>query len=466
LGYAIQMNDPEKSYYFQLSHLDSDSGKSKYNRNIKNLPQTDIDLILSIVGREALREKRPNLQELDQIIMSFLEQEIAGKESTNEQVSEDDDNGQKGENTRDKGMPFPIIRKLLQEGYLKDDEKWLTSRGFSRIGNLILDDVMKALKLGEAGAHSSKNIGIGSMVLDTTRKFEDGNDIRLVNIPLSLLNCVLRTHKEFGRIDIPLQLKTDDLEVYETLLDVRASVVYCIDLSSTMKYSRMFGGLSRIEAAKKALWSLVMLNKKYFPNDSIYVVGFGSLASHVKISDIPYLKTFDAGSDFLHYTNYQAAFRLSERILLKEGSANKRIILVTDGHPSACFMDDANQQEKILKSRPYSQFYKPDASSSNSVQSEYDMKLDITPGSLVYLCYRYRQVDSYIAEQTIIEAERCHKKGIYIDTLMISEDDSLLGFVNDMERRIKGRSYYVKPEALETALLSDFIRNKRTTLHA
>ena len=148
-------------------------------------------------------------------------------------------------------MPFPIIRMLLQEGYLKDDEKWLTSRGFSRIGNLILDDVMKALKLGEAGAHSTKNIGVGSVVLDTTRKFEDGNDIRLVNIPLSLLNCVLRTQKEFSRIDIPLQLKTDDLEEYETLYDVRASVVYCIDLSSTMKYSRMFGDLSRIEAAKE-----------------------------------------------------------------------------------------------------------------------------------------------------------------------------------------------------------------------
>lgn len=466
LDYTIQMNDPERSYYFQLSPLGSDSRKSKYSNNIEGLPQTDIDLLLSIVGREALREKRPNLQELDQIIMSLLEQENAGIESINGQDADGNENGEKEENTRDRGMPFPIIRKLLQEGYLKDDEKWLTSRGFSRIGNLILDDVMRALKLGEAGAHSTKNIGVGSVVLDTTRKFEDGNDIRLVNIPLSLLNCVLRTQKEFSRIDIPLQLKADDLEEYETLYDVRASVVYCIDLSSTMKYSRMFGDLSRIEAAKKALWSLVMLNKKYFPNDSIYVVGFGSLASHVKISDIPYLKTFDAGSEFLHYTNYQAAFRLSERILLKEGSANKRIILVTDGHPSACFMDDAKQQEKILKSRPYSHFYQPDASRLDSVQSEYDMRLDISAGNLVYLCYRYRQVDSYIAEQTIIEAEKCHKKGIYIDTLMISEEDSLLGFVNDMERRIKGRSYYVSPEALETALLSDFIRNKRSILHA
>ena len=209
-----------------------------------------------------------------------------------------------------------------------------------------------------------------------------------------------------------------------------------------------------------------MLNKKFYPNDSVYIVGFGSLASRVKISDIPYLKTFDAGSDFLHYTNYQAAFRLSMRILLNDGSANKRIILVTDGHPSACFMDDVKQQEKILKIRPYSHFYKPDALSVDSVRAEYDLRLHVSAGNLVYLCYRYRQVDSYIAEQTIIEAEKCLKKGIYVDTLMISEEDSLLGFVNEMERRVKGRSYYVSPEALETALLSDFIRNKRAILRA
>ena len=153
LDYMIQMNDSEKSYFFQLSHLGSDSRKSKFE-NIEGLFQTDIDLLLSIVGREALREKRPNLQELDQIIRNLLEQENAGKESTNGQDT--NDNGQGEENSRDRSMPFPIIRTLLQGGYLRDDEKWLTSRGFSRIGNLILGDVMKALKLGEAGAHSDK----------------------------------------------------------------------------------------------------------------------------------------------------------------------------------------------------------------------------------------------------------------------------------------------------------------------
>ena len=462
MDYRTQMNNSEKSYLFQLANSRDELRKSKFAKNFGSSPKPSIDLLLSIVGREALRENRPNLQELDRIIKNLLEQDSIGEDSTHRQDTSN--NSREEENARALSLPSPILRMLLHEGYLKNDEKWLTSRGFSRIGNMILDDVMRALKLGEAGGHGTKTLGTGSVLLDTTRKYEDGNDIRLVNIPLSLLNSVLRVQKEFGRIEIPVQMKTEDLEEYETLHDVRASVVYCIDLSSTMKYSRMFGDLSRIEAAKKAMWSLVMLNKKFYPNDSVYIVGFGSLASRVKISDIPYLKTFDAGSDFLHYTNYQAAFRLSKRILLNDGSANKRIILVTDGHPSACFMDDVKQQEKILKIRPYSHFYKPDALSVDSVRAEYDLRLNVSAGNLVYLCYRYRQVDSYIAEQTIIEAEKCLKKGIYIDTLMISEEDSLLGFVNEMERRVKGRSYYVSPEALETALLSDFIRNKRAIL--
>ena len=51
------------------------------------------------------------------------------------------------------------------------------------------------------------------------------------------------------------------------------------------------------------------------------------------------------------------------------------------------------------------------------------MNLDVTSNKLVYLCYRYKQVDQYIGEKTISEAKRCHRRGIDIDTVMISEDD-------------------------------------------
>ena len=249
MDYRIQMNNTEKSYLFQLAYSTDESRKSKFAKNFGSSPKSGIDLLLSIVGREALRENRPNLQELDRIIKNLLEQDSIGEDSTHRQDTSN--NSREEENARALSLPSPILRMLLHEGYLKNDEKWLTSRGFSRIGNMILDDVMRALKLGEAGGHGTKTLGTGSVLLDTTRKYEDGNDIRLVNIPLSLLNSVLRVQKEFGRIEIPVQMKTEDLEEYETLHDVRASVVYCIDLSSTMKYSRMFGDLSRIEASKE-----------------------------------------------------------------------------------------------------------------------------------------------------------------------------------------------------------------------
>ncbi|HET6641493.1 MAG TPA: hypothetical protein VFG77_07815, partial [Nitrososphaeraceae archaeon] len=92
------MNDADTGYFFQLSQLGSDSRKSKFSENMEGLLHNDIDLLLSIVGREALREKRPNLQELDQIIMSLLEQENAGKESKNGQDADGNEKGEKEEN--------------------------------------------------------------------------------------------------------------------------------------------------------------------------------------------------------------------------------------------------------------------------------------------------------------------------------------------------------------------------------
>ena len=54
------------------------------------------------------------------------------------------------------------------------------------------------------------------------------------------------------------------------------------------------------------------VKQEIFPNDSVYVIGFASLASQVSPYDIPFLKTFDSNDNFLHYTNYQAALKLSQ----------------------------------------------------------------------------------------------------------------------------------------------------------
>ena len=452
----------KKYLYFPLDKDGQEQQRQQQqSQGNRELPRDILDKLLKALGREALKEKTPSLQELEQTLqgaMSSMQQQDQQQQQQSQQ-RQGARAGAAAEDGGDSGML--LVRRLMQKGYLKDSPKWLSAKGFTAIGGKILSDVMKALKAGEYGMHETQDLGSGSIVLDTSKRYEPGDDIRLLNVPKSLLNTIQRTLKDGGDVRLPLKIDLEDFEEYETMQDVRAAVVYCIDLSSTMRYSSMYGDMSRIEAAKRALWSLYLLNRKFFPSDSVYIVGFGALASRVAPQDIPYLKTFEPGSDFLHYTNYQAAFRLANKILQKDGAKNKRIVLVTDGHPSACFIDDKSEQDKILSQRPYSHFYTPDRQTLDTVREENSMSLDVASGELVYLCYRYRQVDQYIGERTIVEAKKCHSMKIDVDTIMISEEDSLLGYINEMERYVKGRSYYINPADIDKVLLTDYLDSKK-----
>lgn len=446
----------KKYVYFPLDK-EGQQQKQEQQKGGSETPKDVLDRLLKAAGREALREKTPTLQELEQALQNAM----SSFEGLEGEQQKEQRQGSKAGTQADDGDGLPLVRQLMQKGYLKDSPKWLSSKGFVGIGGKILQDVMKTLKAGEYGMHETRDYGSGSIVLDTSKKYEPGDDIRLLNVPKSLLNTIQRSSRGAGGVKLPLQIDVEDFEEYETMQDVRVAVVYCIDLSSTMRYSTMFGDMSRIEAAKRALWSLYLLNRKFFPSDSVYIVGFGALASKVLPQDIPYLKTFEPGSDFLHYTNYQAAFRLASRILQKDGAENKRIVLVTDGHPSACFIDDKGEQDRILSQRPYSHFYTPDKATVDAVKENQSMNLDVASGELVYLCYRYRQVDQYIGDRTIAEAKKVHSMKIDIDTIMISEEDSLLGYVNEMEKYVRGRSYYINPADIDKVLLTDYLSNKK-----
>lgn len=418
----------------------------------KSIPKSLLQDFLKVLGREIMKEDQPKLEEIEQELQNLK------KERENSQGELDKSKSSRTESS--------IIAQLQQMGYIKDSRKWLSKKGFFAVGGKLLEDVIRALNKGTIGLHETTFSGSGSLNLDSTRKYEPSDDLRLINVPRSLLNAIQRRSDSRSSIQLPIDLQPDDWEVYETKREVSVAVVYCIDLSSTMRYSTMFGDMSRIEAAKKALWSLFLLNQKFFPSDSIRIVGFGALASKVSPYDIPYLRTFDSGVGFMHYTNYQAAFRLAKKILQNENTVNKKIVLVTDGHPSACFIDTEQERNKILCERPYSQFYALDKETLNSAKQKQDLSLDTKSGELVYLCYRYRQVDQYIGEKTILEARKCHKLGIDIDTIMVSEEDSLLSYVNELEKYVKGRSYYINPAEIDKILITDYLNDKKSILRS
>ncbi|RMF29052.1 MAG: hypothetical protein D6752_06625 [Candidatus Nitrosothermus koennekii] len=439
---------PSNLYYKRFAYLEHKDAENKEGKD--QLSKEVMDKMMMSIGREVIRERKVSNEELEQNLQGMLKSEGIDANNLDENSQEDKD-----------GDGTPIMNYLKSKGYLKDGDKILTKKSFNAIGAMILRDVMKALKEGDFGMHETVRYGNGTTVLDTSKPYEIGNDIRLLNVPKSLLNTVQRLARSNVKISIPLSIAVDDFEEFETMEDVRTAVAYCIDLSSTMRYSTMLGDMSRIEVAKRALWGLYVLNNKFFPTDSIYIIGFGALASKVKPEDIPYLKTFEPGNDFLHYTNYQAAFRLASKVLNKDGAINKRIVLITDGHPSACFVDNEYEKEKILAARSYTHFYQPDKNTLDNVKDKMNMKIDTTSGDLVYLCYRYKKVDKYIGDKTITEAKKCYRNGIEIDTIMVSEEDALLSYVNEMEKHVKGRSYYINPANLEQVLITDYIQNKK-----
>jgi uncharacterized protein with von Willebrand factor type A (vWA) domain len=365
---------------------------------------------------------------------------------------------------------LPIVSQLIERGYLVDSKNWLKKKGFLRVGQEILAEIIKSLKADKLGMHETHFTGSGNIIQENSKKYEYGNEISNININSTITNFIERKIKNKHQqqnmiIEFPLDINYEDLEIYETIEEIQVATVYCIDLSSTMKYSSMYNELSRIEAAKRALWSLYILNKKFFPLDSIYVIGFGSVASKIDTFDIPFLKTFETNADFLHYTNYQAAYRLAKKILKKNGAKNKRIVMITDGHPSACFIDTTNEKEKIMKQRPYSHFYIPNY---NALDQQYsknnNIKLEIKDKQIVYLCYRYRQIDQYIGEQTIKEAKNTFKAGINIDTIMVSEEDTLLDFINELAKSVNGKSIYINPKDIDKILIKDYLLNKKKTI--
>ena len=490
----------------QQSSVDQEKIRARNNLLKQFFPD-----ILKAIGNKAIKDSPPTLQELESYLQEYfhelqkkkIEEENAKAQdylsrSTNLNSSSQDTSNKergrahysKGQNdstasvttanqknyklnfnfNEDKfsGNNLPIVTELIRKGYLVDSDKWLNKKGFLKIGQQILTEIIKSLKADKIGMHETKFAGYGSMVQETSKKYEYGNEISNININSTIRNFVERHYEDHrhddlhNRIAFPLDISYEDIEIYDTLEEIQVATVYCIDLSSTMKYSSMYNDLSRIESSKRALWSLFILNKKFFPLDSIHTIGFGSIASKIDAMDIPFLKTFEPNADFLHYTNYQSAYRFAKKILKKDGAKNKRIVMITDGHPSACFIDSKTEKDKIMKQRPYSHFYIPDKDRIGPENSDNKrIKFDIHDKQTVYLCYRYRQIDQYIGEQTIKEAKKLKKDGIDLDTIMVSEEDTLLEFVNELAKSVDGKSIYINPRDIDSVLINDYLSNKK-----
>jgi uncharacterized protein with von Willebrand factor type A (vWA) domain len=306
-----------------------------------------------------------------------------------------------------------LARRLEEAGYLTrdGDHLELTPRGSRKIGQKVLDDLFARLQRDAFGGHRLDRGGRGGEREETTKPFEFGDPFHL-DLRGTLTNALAREENTPVRRGARgVRLTAADFEVYRTEQLTRTATVLLVDMSRSMLLRGCF------LAAKKVAVALDTLIRTQYPRDHLTVIGFAYYAREIRPGALAEL----SWHGYEYGTNLQHGLLLARRILAREASANKEIVVITDGEPTAHFED--GQVE-----------------------------------------FSYPPTRRTISE-TLREVQRCTKEGITINTFMLERSRALAEFVAHMTKLNRGRAFYATPERLGEYVLVDFVgrRSKRVS---
>jgi uncharacterized protein with von Willebrand factor type A (vWA) domain len=298
-----------------------------------------------------------------------------------------------------------ITRMLEEAGYIrkKHGQYELTPRGIRKIGEKALNTVFASLKKDRSGSHNIRERGTGGERNDETKKYEFGDEFDL-HLNKTLTNALLK------RPQVPIKLDVEDFEVFRQEQLTRSATVIMLDMSLSMRMGGNF------EAAKIVSIALNSLISDKFPKDSLYILGFSSVARRMTPEELTYI----SWDDFTPYTNMQLGFILARKLLEKDHSANKQIIMISDGQPTA----------------------------------------HIENGQIVFQLPTTRRC----IDVTLREVNNCTRAGIVINTFMLPSRDIFNMFVDRMARLNRGRVFFTEPGDLGKYIIVDYINNKKSKI--
>ena len=300
-----------------------------------------------------------------------------------------------------------VMLILEQSGYTvqKGDHLQLSPKGVRRIGQLALRDIYQGLLKDRAGSHITDHRGISEMRLDEVKPYKYGDPLNL-NLVGTLKHALTR------KPGVPLELDPGDFEIYENDYGSSSSTVLCLDMSWSMSWE------GRFAAAKKVAMALETLIRSKFPRDFFSIVGFFTRAVELKLKDLPEA-SWNMGDPF---TNLQDGLRLASDLLGRHPSRNQHIIVITDGQPTAYFLN-----KRLYCEWPLS----------------------------------FGGISMRAAQETLKEVERVTRKGITVNTFMLDDSPSLRSFVEKMTQINRGRALYTRPDHLGEYMLVDYLSKKR-----
>jgi uncharacterized protein with von Willebrand factor type A (vWA) domain len=311
-----------------------------------------------------------------------------------------------------------LARRLEEAGYLMrdGDRLELTPRGTRKIGQQVLDDLFARLERDAFGGHRIDRHGRGGEREETTKPYEFGDPFHL-DLKGTLTNALLRDENapaaQVARRtagDRAIRLTPDDFEVFRSEQLTRTATVLLVDMSRSMLLRGCF------LAAKKVAVALDTLIRTRYPHDHLTVIGFAYYAREIRPGALAEL----TWHGYEYGTNLQHGLLLARRILARQAAANKEIVVITDGEPTAHF---ENGQVEFS--------YPP---TRRTIQ------------------------------ETLREVQRCASEGITINTFMLERSRALAEFVAHMTKLNRGRAFYATPERLGEYVLVDFVGRRTRTV--
>src|SRR5258706_6413781 len=181
-----------------------------------------------------------------------------------------------------------------------------------------------------------------------------------------------------------------------------------------------------------------LIRTKY-PGDSLKIVLFHDTAEELPLAK---LATTQVGP---YHTNTAEGLRLARRLLQAQRKDMKQIVMVTDGKPTACFIEGA--QAAAFAGGRLSRGHDPVATALGTDRRLYKNSMGGDP---------------WVMEATFREVQACRKAGIMINTFMLASDYYLVEFVKQMSAMTNGKAYFANPSNLSQFVLIDFLKRRKS----
>jgi Ca-activated chloride channel family protein len=397
------------------------------------------------------RQRMPQDTSLDALRRALLEALMEkGLLSQHQMKQMLDENEGKYEGSQLQEILNQLIERLVEEGYLNLREEPLTAeqrremmgngegrieeplprnikfevteKGLDFLGYKTLRNLLGSLGKSSMGRHDTAHLATGIEAEAASKPYEFGDTINL-DVNTTLLSAIQREG-----LTVPLNLEYKDLHVHQCDYQSSCATVVMLDCSHSM----ILYGEDRFTPAKKVALALAHLIRTQYPGDSLKIVLFHDSAEELPMAK---LATTQVGP---YHTNTAEGLRLARRILQAQRKDMKQIVMVTDGKPTACFIEGEMAHAGGFNWRP------------GAAGNERRIYKNSMGG------------DPWVMEATFREVQACRKSGIMINTFMLASDYYLVEFVKQMSAMTNGKAYFANPNNLSQFVLIDFLRRRKS----